>query len=152
MKNWLFNSSSGTRIAEVRARARLKRECAVSKLRKRPALVSCRTKPCVTRMPFTDSAKVAVTRLKLSVAARDSRLSRSRKWRFTPQSTGAIATTTRKSTQSHHAMTAAATIICPPCTMLTKKTSWIPTRSDSTSVVTRPMIRPSFMRWKKLIG
>jgi len=28
----------------------------------------------------------------------------------------------------------------------------MPARTDSTSLVTRPMMRPSFMRWKKLIG
>jgi hypothetical protein len=59
--------------------------------RKRPAFVSCRTKPWVTRMPLTDSASVAVTRLKLSWEARLSRLSFIRKWRFTVQRTGAIA-------------------------------------------------------------
>ena len=36
--------------------------------------MSCRTKPWVTLMPFTDSASVAVTRLKLSWDARVSRL------------------------------------------------------------------------------
>jgi hypothetical protein len=57
-------------------------------------------------MPLTDSASVAVTRLKLSCEARVSRLNFIRKWLFTSQRIGAIAaTTTRNSFQSpasHH--------------------------------------------------
>jgi ABC-type transporter Mla MlaB component len=43
-------------------------------------------------------------------------------------------------------VTAAAPSICPPCTRLTKNTSWMPARNDCTSDVMRPMIDPSFAR------
>jgi hypothetical protein len=42
--------------------------------------------------------------------------------------------------------------ICPNWIALTNPTSWMPTRTASTSLVTRLRIRPSFIRWKKLIG
>ena len=42
--------------------------------------------------------------------------------------------------------------IWPNWIALTNPTSWIPTRTASTSLVTRLMMRPSFIRWKKLIG
>jgi hypothetical protein len=75
-------------------------EWSARRLLKSPAFVSCRTKPWVTRIPFTDSASVAVTRLKLSDAARVSRLSFIRKWLFTAHRIGAIPTTTRNIFQS----------------------------------------------------
>ena len=62
--------------------------------------MSCRTKPWVTRIPLTDSASVAVTRLKLSWEARVSRLNFILKWLFTTQRTGAMHTTTRNIFQS----------------------------------------------------
>ena len=49
-------------------------------------------------------------------------------------------------------MITAANSIWPNWITETKSTSWMPTRSASTSLVTRLMIRPSFTRWKKLIG
>ena len=152
MKNWLFSSRIGRRIAEVRASATLYRAWSASSERKKPAFVSWRTKPCVTRMPPTDSASVAVTRLKLSCEARLSRLSSTRKRRLTVHSTGASASTIRNSVQSQNSMAIAANTICPPWMRLTKNTSWMPIRTDSTSEVTRLRIRPSFVRWKKLIG
>ena len=103
-------------------------------------------------MPPTDSASVAVTRLKLSCEARLSRLSLKRKRRLTVQSTGAIASTTRNSDQSQISIATAAKAIIPNWIKLTKNTSWMPTRTASTSDVTRLMIRPSFTRWKKLMG
>jgi len=152
MKNWLLSSRIGLSVAEARARFMLCREWSASSRRKRPALVASRTKPCVTRMPLTDSASVAVTRLKLSCEAREKRESRSRKWRFTFQITGARPSTTRNIGQSVQSMTTAAPSICPPCTIETKNTSWMPTRSASMSEVMRPRTRPSFVLWKKAIG
>ena len=96
-------------------------------------------------MPVTDSARVAVTRLKLSCAARVRRLNFIRKCWFTSQRIGAIATTTRNIFQSRHAITTAEKTICPNWIVLTKATSWIPARTASTSEVTRLMIRPSFI-------
>ena len=49
-------------------------------------------------------------------------------------------------------MTAAENTIEPNWMTVTKSTSWIPMRTASTSLVTRPMIRPILTRWKKLIG
>ena len=99
-KNWLFSSRIGARTAEVRASAMLNREWSFSRLRNRPAFMSCRTKPWVTLIPFTDSASVAVTRLKLSWEARVRRLSFILKWLFTIQRNGAMHTTTRNIFQS----------------------------------------------------
>ena len=42
--------------------------------------------------------------------------------------------------------------ICPNWIALTNPTSWMPTLTASTSLVTRLRIRPSFILWKKLIG
>ncbi len=49
-------------------------------------------------------------------------------------------------------MTIAVNTIWPNWIVLTGSTSWIPARNASTSLVTRLMMRPSFTRWKKLIG
>ena len=59
MKNWLFNSSSGNSTAVARATPTLYLEWSGTRSRKNPAFTSWRTKPCVTRMPVTDSASVA---------------------------------------------------------------------------------------------
>jgi hypothetical protein len=66
--------------------------------------------------------------------------------------TGAIPRTTRNIAPSRQAITQAAKSICPTWTMLTKNTSWMPTRNASTSEVTRLIRPPTFMRWKKAIG
>ncbi len=152
MKNWLLSSSIGCRMAELRARFVLCREWSARSERKKPAFNPSRTKPCVTRMPLTDSTRVAVTREKLSVVARACRLMRWRKWRLSFQITGASPSTTRKSTGSSQSISPAATAIWPNCTMETKNTSWIAERSASTSEVTRPSTRPSFVRWKNAMG
>ena len=99
-KNWLLSSRIGASTAEVLARAMLNLEWSARRLLKSPAFMSCLTNPWVTRMPFTDSASVAVTRLKLSWEARVSRLSFILKWLFTIHRSGAMHATTRNIFQS----------------------------------------------------
>ncbi len=77
-KSWLFNCSSGTNTAVARATSRLFSAWAATNLRKKPALISCRTKAWVTRMPLTDSASVDESRLQVSCNLRKRPLKRLR--------------------------------------------------------------------------
>ena len=54
--------------------------------------------------------------------------------------------------QSRQSISPAATIICPPCTRHTNRTSWTPIRTLLMSEVTLLMMRPSLVLLKKLIG
>ena len=103
MKNWLFNSSSGRKSPSAAPRRNRSGNDPPPGRGTSPALTSCRTNPCVTRMPLTDSASVAVIRLKLSCCSRYARLSRPRKCRLMTQINGAMASTAQNSTQSHTA-------------------------------------------------
>ena len=66
--------------------------------------------------------------------------------------TGASSTINEKSFQSYHAISAADTPICNPCTTSTNATSCTPARTLSMSEVIRLMMRPNFVWLKNATG
>ena len=65
---------------------------------------------------------------------------------------GASSTISEKSFQSYHAISAAETAICKPCTTSTNATSCTPARTLSMSEVIRLMMRPNLVWLKNDIG
>ena len=138
--------------AEACATPTLFSPCMLTSLRKKPALISCRTKACVTRIPLTDSARVEVTRLQVSCILRNC-CATSRRYRsLISQISGTNNSMIEKSFQLYHTISNAATVIWTAWIVTTNTTSCTATRTLSISEVIRLMMRPNLVLLKNDMG